>query len=360
MKICITLGTRPEIIKMAPVIKECKKRGIDFFVIHSNQHYSENLDRVFFEELGINTPKYNLGIGSGSHGNQTGNILIKVEEILMEEKPRFMLAQGDTNTVVGAALAATKLDIKVGHIEAGLRSYNRRMPEETNRTITDHVSDYLFCPTEKQKKILKGEGIEEDKIFVVGNTIVDAVFQNLKIAEKKSDILDKLDLEKDRYFLVTAHRALNVDLKQNLIKLIDSLKEVSEKFNYKVIFPTHPRTKKKIDKFKLDLRKVKLTSPLGYFDFLCLEKNARLILTDSGGVQEEACILKVPCVTLREETERPETVEVGANTLVGIKKTSVLEGVEAMMDRKRNWKSPFGDGDSADKIIDIITNEKNS
>lgn len=357
MKISIILGTRPEIIKMSSVIRECEKRNLDYFIIHSNQHYSENMDKIFFDDLGIEKPKYNLGIGSGNHGNQTGKILIQIEEILIKENPDIVLVQGDTNTTLGGALAATKLNIKVGHVEAGLRSYNRRMPEETNRIVADHVSDYLFCPTEKQKEILLNEGVEENKIFVVGNTVTDAVKQNIKIAEKNSDIMEKMGLKKDGYFLVTAHRALNVDFKENLEKLFDTLKAVKNRFEYTLIYPIHPRTKKMVDSFSIDTDGIKLIDPVGYFDFLLLEKNARLIFSDSGGVQEESCILNVPCITLRKETERPETVEAGANLIAGIEKDKVLECAEKMINRKRDWKNPYGNGDTGEQIINVIKND---
>jgi UDP-N-acetylglucosamine 2-epimerase (non-hydrolysing) len=215
MKIAFILGTRPEIIKLSSLLRLCNKEKIEHIIIHSNQHYSKDMDDIFFNELQLIKPKFNLGVGSGSHGNQTGKILIQTEEILEKEKPDIVLVQGDTNTVVAGALAASKLNIKVGHIEAGLRSYNRRMPEETNRTITDHISNFLFCPTDVQKEILLNEGIDKDSIHVVGNTIVDAVYENSKIAEE-SKILTKLGLNQNSYFLLTANRALNVDNEQTL------------------------------------------------------------------------------------------------------------------------------------------------
>jgi UDP-N-acetylglucosamine 2-epimerase (non-hydrolysing) len=313
------------------------------------------MDKIFFEELDLPLPKYNLNVGSGNHGNQTGNILIKIEEVFMKEKPTHVLAQGDTNTVLAAAMAASKLNIKLGHIEAGLISYNRRMPEETNRIVTDNISDFLFAPTEKQRKILHNEGISEDKIFVVGNTIVDVVLQNKEKSKEKSDILGRLSLDPKKYFLVTAHRSLNVDIKENLIKLIESLKFVAKRFDFPLVYPIHPRTKKKIDEFGVDVGEdIILIEPVGYMDFICLEANAKLILTDSGGIQEEACILGVPCVTLRYDTERPESVEVGANMLAGLDKDRIIQSVDIMLKKGNRWVNPFGDGKSAVKIIDII------
>jgi len=355
MQICIVLGTRPEIIKMSPIIRKCQKKGINFFILHTNQHYSENLDKVFFEELELPKPKYNLDIGSGTHGKQTGKALIEIEKVLIKEKPNIVLVEGDTNTVLAGALAAVKLHIKVGHVEAGLRSYFREMPEEINRVLTDHCSDFLFAPTKKAKEILLSEGIPKKKIFVTGNTIVDAVYQNLKLAKKKSKILDKLKLKKENYFLVTAHRQENVDKKERLKGILEGLKLIYKKFNLPIIYPIHPRTRKMMAKFKLSVpNDVRLIEPVDFLDFLKLEANAKLVLTDSGGVQEESCILKVPCVTLRNNTERPETLDVGSNVLAGANQNKILEGVKTMLNKKRNWKNPFGGGKTGEEIINII------
>ena len=214
MKISIVLGTRPEIIKMSPILRECENQTLGYFILHTGQHYSYNLDKIFFEDLELPLPKYNLDVGSGSHAEETGKMLIGIEKVLKEEKPDIVLVEGDTNTVLAGALAASKSHIKIGHVEAGLRSYDRTMPEEINRVIADHVSDYLFAPTEKARGNLLTEGIDKSKIFVTGNTIVDAVYQNLEIARGKVDILKKLNLNSEEYFLVTAHRQENVDVKE--------------------------------------------------------------------------------------------------------------------------------------------------
>ena len=355
MKISIILGTRPEIIKMSPVIRECENKGLDYFILHTGQHYSYNLDKIFFEDLELPEPKYNLDVGSGSHAEETGKMLIGIEKVLKEEKPDVILVEGDTNTVLAGALAAAKSHIKIGHVEAGLRSYDRTMPEEINRVLADHISDYLFAPTEKAKENLLREGIEEDKIFVTGNTIVDAVYQNLEIARRKVDILKKLNLNHEGYFLVTAHRQENVDIKERLKGILDGLELVYNKFSYPIIYPIHPRTKKKIREFGLEVPKgVELIEPLGFLGFLQLEANAKLVLTDSGGVQEETCILKVPCVTLRDNTERPETLEVGSNVLAGVNQNKILEGVKFMLSKERNLENPFGDGKAGEKIVRIL------
>lgn len=354
MTIAIILGTRPEIIKMAPIIRECERRGLDYFVLHTGQHYSYQMDRVFFEELELSRPEYNLDVGSGSHAEQTGRIMDGVEKVLMEKKPEEVLVQGDTNTVMAGALTASKLHIKVGHVEAGLRSYDRSMPEEINRVVADHISDHLFAPTENSRENLRKEGVEEEKIHITGNTIVDSVYQNLEIAKRKVDVLGELGLEPKEYFLVTAHRQENVDNKQRLAEIIKGLELVQREFSLPVIFPVHPRTKKMIAQFGLDLDSIRAIEPLGFLEFLQLEANARLALTDSGGVQEEACILGVPCVTLRENTERPETLDVGGNILAGADANAMLKATRLMLSQGNGWMNPFGDGRAGSLILDSM------
>ena len=368
MKTCVILGTRPEIIKLSPVVRACERRGLDWFVVHTGQHYSYNMDRVFFEQLGLPDAGYNLDVGSGRHGEQTGKMLSGIEEVLIKEEPDVVLVEGDTNTVLAGALAASKLRIRVGHVEAGLRSYDRRMPEEINRVVADHISDYLFAPTEQSRDILLGEGISDEKVFVTGNTVVDAVYQNLEIA---NDIAEGdgtlelicgagLDLEPDGYLLATAHRQENVDDAARFAGILKGLELVSEEFSLPVIYPIHPRARKMMEEFSLYADGVTFIEPLDYLSFLKLEADARLVLTDSGGVQEETCILKVPCVTLRDNTERPETVLVGANVLVGVDPERILEGARVMIGRERDWENPFGDGRAGERIVGIITNSGRS
>lgn len=364
MRIGIIVGTRPEIIKMAPVIRECQKRAIPYFIIHSNQHYSEEMDSIFFKELELPAPHYNLGVGSGLHSNQTGNILIEMEPILIDEKPDVVLVQGDTNTVLAGALAASKLDIKVGHIEAGLRSYDRTMPEETNRIMTDHISEFLFAVGPNQHAILAKEGIDSDKIFTVGNTVSDSLFQHLDISANTSTILSDLGVESGKFFLVTAHRASNVDVMANLLELLALFDKLHAKYSQTIVWPIHPRTQAKLKEFGIDLPSyLKLIPPIGYLDFIQLQKHAQLILTDSGGIQEEACLLGVPCITLRENTERPESIEVGANVLVGRDADKALAAADKWLSTSNtdfSWKNPFGDGHVAELILDIITNTQPS
>jgi len=356
LKLAIVLGTRPEIIKMSPVIRECEHKNLDYFILHTGQHYSYEMDRIFFEQLELPEARYNLDVGSGSHGEQTGKIIAGIENVLMKEKPDAVLVQGDTNTVLAGALAASKLHIKVGHVEAGLRSYDRRMPEETNRVLADHCSDYLFSPTKKSKDILLGEGIPEDMIYVTGNTIVDAVRQNVKIAAERASILNELDIEPGNYLLTTAHRQENVDDRVRLTGILQGLESLAKEFDMPVIFPIHPRSRKRIQEFGISTNgSITLIDPVDFLSFLQLEKNAGLILTDSGGVQEESCILGVPCVTLRDNTERPETMEVGANMLAGTKPERIMDCARSMMDRDRDWDNPFGDGTAGERIRRIMT-----
>lgn len=348
MKIAILVGTRPEIIKMAPVIRECQRRKLDYFIVHSKQHYSEKLDGIFFAELDLPAPKYNLNVGSGGHANQTGRILIALEPILISEKPDVLLVQGDTNTVVAGALAAHKLHIRVGHIEAGLRSFDRTMPEESNRIIADHVSDYLFAVTDVQVSHLKKEGLPESKIFKVGNTIVDALFSNRVRAEEHSQILSELKLQKKRYYLLTCHRAANVDDPDALNEIIGLIGKIPGD----VCWPIHHRTQKVLKEGGIRLpANLTWTEPVGYSDFLTLLSNCKAVITDSGGVQEEACILHIPCVTIRDRTERPETVDVGANVLVHRDAEAMVAALNRPMP---TWTNPFGDGHSAERILDII------
>jgi UDP-N-acetylglucosamine 2-epimerase (non-hydrolysing) len=273
---------------------------------------------------------------------------------LLQENPDVALAEGDTNSVLAGALAAVKQHIKVGHVEAGLRSYDREMPEEINRILTDHCSDYLFAPTAKAKATLLGEGIPESRIFVTGNTIVDAVFQNREIARESGDTLSNLGLKPGKYFLVTLHRPGNVDNPTRFASILEGLDRAAAEFSVTIIYPIHPRSRKMMTEFNLKPEKVTLIEPVDFLAFLQLESGARLILTDSGGVQEESCTLGVPCVTLRDNTERPETIEVGANVLAGASPEKILKCSKAMLGKKNNWENPFGDGKAAEKIVDII------
>lgn len=358
--IAIILGTRPEIIKMAPVIRACEAKGVDYFVLHTGQHYDYEMDKVFFRELELKPESINLDVGSGSHGEVTGKMLMGIENILMERNPETVLIQGDTNTVVAGALAAVKLHKKIGHVEAGLRSYDREQPEEYNRIIADHISSHLFAPTQRAEEVLLKEGLPRERIFLTGNTIVDAVQQNLEIAKKRSDILARFNLDKGGYFLVTAHREEIVDYRDRFMGILEGLRKVSDKYELPMIFPMHPRTKKRVRELHLEpqmkvIKNLKITQPLGFFDFLTLEANAKLVLSDSGGVVEETCILRVPCVSMRNKSDRQESIDVGASVLSGTGPEKILQSAEEMLSRDRNWKNPFGDGKAGEKIVSLVS-----
>lgn len=354
MKILLVLGTRPEIIKMAPIIRELERSASDFSILHTGQHYSYTMDKVFFEQLALPKTKHNLGVGSGTHAEQTGKMLIGIEKVLLLEQPDVVLVEGDTNSALAGAIAAAKLCIKVGHVEAGLRSYDREMPEEINRILVDHCSDLLFAPTKKSMQILISEGISGNKIFVTGNTIVDAINWNLEISKKKSNILLKLGLGERDYFLATIHRQENVDNEERFRSILKGLEMVEDTFGSAVVYPIHPRARKQVEAFDINIDGLRLIDPLDYLSFLQLESNAKLVLTDSGGVQEEACIMKVPCVTLRDNTERPETLEVGSNMLSGVNPNEIVEKTEQMLRRGRDWTNPFGDGRTGEKIVKVL------
>ncbi len=347
--ICIFLGTRPEIIKLSPVIKLLIGTNKKFKIIHTNQHFSSNMDSDFFRSLEIPKPDFNLKVKERTNSAMVSEIIFKSVKVLEKIKPDVVLVQGDTNSVLGGAISSVKLRIPVGHVEAGLRSYDDSMPEEFNRRLTDHVSSFLFCPTRQQKNILLKEGISKHKIFITGNTIVDAVKNNLELVRENRTVLSK-------YLLLTVHRPSNVDDKATFMKIIRGIEVLSKKLKMNVVFPVHPRTKKKLSDFKIKLNKdvFKTLEPVGYLEMLNYQKDAQIILTDSGGVQEEACILNVPCVTIRDNTERPETVGVGANMLAGTNTDSIVKSSLQMFKAVRGWSNPYGDGTSAKKILNIL------
>lgn len=417
MKIISIVGARPQFIKVMPLIRAIEKNNksgnprvprnqIQHILVHTGQHYDYEMSKVFFVELNIPEPDYNLGVGSGSHGQQTGEMLKKIEKVLIKENPDWVLVYGDTNSTLAGALAAKKLHIPLAHIEAGLRSYNREMPEETNRVLADHCSDILFCPTENAVKNLKKEGftniinngklvkvsskspivnhqssnltsprtadlcggergrvrgklpnnlITQSPIVInVGDIMYDALLMCLPIAEKKSKILKKLDLKPKEYYLATIHRAENTDNTERLINILKALIEISK--HKPVVFPAHPRTKKVILSNMLlstCYSQLRIIKPVSYLDMLILEKNALKILTDSGGVQKEAYLLKVPCITLRDETEWIETVEAGWNVLTGCYPVKIVQAtLKARVGIESAW--PYGDGRAAKKSVVIL------
>jgi UDP-N-acetylglucosamine 2-epimerase (non-hydrolysing) len=317
------------------------------------------MDKVFFDVLNLPEVSYNLDVGSGSHGNQTGKMLIGIESVLKKEQPDVVLVQGDTNTVLAGALVAAKLVIKVAHVEAGLRSFDRTMPEEVNRVLADHCSDYLFAPTEVSKNNLVREGIDETKIFVVGNTVVDALSKFCK-PNDNSKVLAEFGLSPNGYCLVTVHRQENVDNKERFKNILSGLAQIRRELGFPVVYPIHPRSRKQMKAFGLTSDAFNLVDPVDFLSFLQLESNAKLILTDSGGVQEEACIFGVPCVTLRDNTERPETVDVGANILAGTNPDKIISCAKTMASKRSSWLNPFGDGTTGKKIADVLLASQNS
>ncbi len=358
--LAVIIGTRPEIIKLAPIIHACGQRDIpNCTIIHTGQHYSDALDSVFFDQLELPDPDYNLEVGSGPHGEQTGEMIGRIEEVLCKERPETVLVQGDTNSSLAGAIAASKLDVDLGHVEAGLRSFDREMPEETNRVLADHAADLLFAPSEQSKKNLVAEGISPEQISVTGNTIVDALYQYRTLAADKSNILQELGLQNQEFFVMTAHRTENVDEESRLRSLLDGVNDAAADHGVPIVYPIHPHTKKRLTEFGIDTPdRVRLVEPLDYLDFLQVENKAKLILTDSGGVQEEACILGVPCVTIRDSTERPETVTVGANEIVDPVAGNIAESVDRMVQKSGQWENPFGDGDASKQILQTITRRK--
>jgi UDP-N-acetylglucosamine 2-epimerase (non-hydrolysing) len=358
MKYCFILWTRPEIIKLFSSIKYCEDNWLDYFVIHTNQHYSENMDKVFFEELKLKDAKYNLGINWGNHWEMTGRMMIEIEKVLLEEKPDIVFVQWDTNSVLAGWLVASKLWIPVGHIEAWLRSWDMRMPEEINRIATDHLSDFLFCPTEWQKLTLKKENISESKIYVVWNTVTDAVMiVSSEIWDTYKDILNKYEVEQGKYILFTSHRPSNVDDKNNLKSLLEWIQEISAQSGKKVLFPIHPRTQNNIQKFWLDdiIQNFIIIQPVSLTENIVLQKYAFLVATDSWWMQEESCILEKKTLILRENTERPETIDVGWAILVSCKRERIISWYKDLQDRIVNWYNPFWDGASWEQIISIVT-----
>jgi UDP-N-acetylglucosamine 2-epimerase (non-hydrolysing) len=347
-------GTRPEIIKMAPFIKEAQKRRVDFFIIHTGQHYSEIMDKVFWENLELPEPKYNLGVGSGTHAEQVGKMMIEVEKVLQKEKPDYVCVYADLNSSIAGALAAAKLLIPIIQLEAGLRSHDRSMPEEVNRLVVDRLASYFFAPTPLQREHLYKEGIN-DNIFIVGNLIADVVSENVRKAASVSAILGSLGLTSKNYFLATMHRPSGVDSPENFKNLLTGLGLVANNASLPVIYPIHPRSRKNLENFSLTIPNgVKIIDPLNYFDFLHLAANARVILSDSGGIQEEAAIMQVPLVTLRENTERQETLVLGSNVLAGFDPDTILKKVQDMDSRPRIWQHPYGEN-VAGKMWNILT-----
>ena len=349
MKIVSVVGARPEFIQSAPVSKALRRVHQEILV-HTGQHYDYLMSQTFFDEIGIPTPDYNLEVGSSSHAKQTAEILLRLEEVLLREKPDLVIVRGDTNSTLAGVLAASKLHIRIAHIEAGERSFDRSMPEEINRLVADRLSDIFFCASQTAVQHLLDEGIYTS-VYWVGDVMMDAMQANLPLAREKSHILEKLCLERKEYDLATVHRAANTDDPNRLKAILSALSQVGEE----VIFPAHPRTRGAIEKWQIAIEgQVRLIEPVGYYDMLLLEENARLIATDSGGVQREAYFLKVPCLTLRDKTEWTETVQAGWNKLVGVDEQVILSAWWSFS--PPSHQPPiFGDGNASEKILNILS-----
>ncbi|MEK6977690.1 MAG: UDP-N-acetylglucosamine 2-epimerase (non-hydrolyzing) [Candidatus Hydrothermarchaeota archaeon] len=355
MKALIVASTRPEVIKLAPLMWELERKGIDYIFATTGQPYDRAHFRSFVEELELRGPDLDIRIGSGSQAEQTSRAMVGLETLMKKEEPSVVIAEGDTNSVLSTALAAVKLHLPFAHVEAGLRSYDMRMPEEINRIVADHCSRVLFAPTEGSALNLVGEGIPPERVHIVGNTVVEATLRGMRKAGERS-----VKRYPKGYLLLTLHRAENVDALEPLRGILEALLELDAE----VVFPVHPRTRERLERFRLvkmlEKGKITLIPPVGYLDFLSLLKNARAALTDSGGVQEEAITLHVPCITLRTTTERPESVTAGGNVLAGVKKGGIVKtlrsvlGDKGLYRRMRRAKNPFGDGKSGRRIVETL------
>ena len=359
-KIFLIAGTRPNFMKLAPIIKRFPDNGeLRYFLIHTGQHYDYEMSRIFFEQLEIPEADFYLGVGSGTQNYQIANIMLKLEELINEQKPDIIVVVGDVNSTLAAALSAVKCGVPVAHIEAGLRSFDETMPEEINRKITDSISTLLFTHCEEANKNLMREGISPQKIHLVGNVMIDNLLDCID-KTKNSKIMEKLELDEKKFAVLTLHRASNVDNISILSEIMRAVEHVSNEV--KVVFPVHPRAAKNIEKSLKNTKhssNIHLIKPLGFIDFLKLMMESKFVLTDSGGIQEETSFLGIPCITIRENTERPITTEIGTNILAGIKKENILNAARKILDEKFTTKGksiPYWDGKASDRIIKIIKN----
>jgi len=382
LKVLSIVGARPQFIKASPVIRAIDKNNINnqskiqHILVHTGQHYDENMSRIFFDELDIPRPEYNLEVGSGTHGEQTAKMMQRIETVLINERPSMTIVYGDTNSTLAGALTAAKLLIPVAHVEAGLRSYNKKMPEEINRVLTDHVSNLLFCPSISAVNNLYKEGftnvmesgfeikngfnlsrsISQPLAINIGDVMFDSILKYAKLADISSDILAKLGLEKKEYVLATLHRAENTDNKERLRSIFEALRKINK--DIKLILPLHPRTRKVVNESRIDISGLEVIEPVSYLDMIRLEKNAKVICTDSGGMQKEAYFCRVPCITLRDETEWEETLESGWNRLVDAKPDRIRTCLEDVLSDSWDSKpqvSQYGDGKAAEKIFRVIS-----
>jgi len=363
MKIINVVGARPNFMKMAPLIEAMRAYpGIRSVLVHTGQHYDTNMSKLFFEDLALPTPDICLEVGSGSHAEQTARVMVEFEKVLLQERPDLTVVVGDVNSTLACALTSVKLGVPVAHVEAGLRSYDRTMPEEINRILTDAISAYLFTTEKDAETNLLKEGIPSERVFFVGNVMIDSLLRHLKKAEN-STVLADLNVVPRGYALLTLHRPSNVDDKANFVKVLSAVAHIQERLP--IVYPVHPRTRNKIAEFRLEdrypflangSRSLRMVEPQGYLDFLRLMRNARLVLTDSGGIQEETTVLGVPCITMRESTERPITVNEGTNVLVGTDTASIVREAMLVLDghAKKGRVPELWDGNAAERIVRVL------
>ncbi|MBM4175165.1 MAG: UDP-N-acetylglucosamine 2-epimerase (non-hydrolyzing) [Ignavibacteria bacterium] len=361
-KVISVVGARPNFMKVAPLHRAFQKYNdqVQHLICHTGQHYDVNMSKVFFEELELPKPDFYLGVGSGSHAEQTAKIMIEFEKVLLKEKPNLVIVVGDVNSTVACSLVAVKLGIKVAHVEAGLRSFDRTMPEEINRLLTDSIADYLFITEVSGVQNLSNEGIDEGKVFFVGNCMIDSLINYLPKIDR-SKILTEMSLASREYIVVTLHRPSNVDDPSNIKEIFSQFSSLAE--NYKIVFPIHPRTRKNLEHAGLtDIHKnILLIDPIGYIDFVNLVKNSALVLTDSGGIQEETTYLKIPCLTLRDNTERPITTTLGTNKLIGTNYNKIYDEAHSRLNKKQTDSSipPLWDGKAGERIAEILVKNLN-
>ncbi len=366
IKIICVCGARPNFMKIAPLMRAFKGNGhFEPFLVHTGQHYDEKMSKLFFDELGIPQPDINLEVGSGSHAQQTAEIMKRFEPVVLEKKPDYVLVVGDVNSTIACGLVAVKLGVKLIHVEAGLRSFDHDMPEEINRILTDRISDLLFVTEQSGVDNLRNEGVDSNKVHLVGNVMIDTLLANKEKAEK-SDVLKRLGLVKGKYAAITLHRPSNVDDMTRFEEIVTAFEAIEKEM--KLVFPIHPRTRNNLKGTNLEKRVMAMSNllllePVGYLDFLCLMSNAALVMTDSGGIQEETTILGVPCMTLRENTERPVTITEGTNRLVRITSEDILKNYREIMASRDSFKSKvpkFWDGKAASRILTCcMENKKN-
>ncbi len=359
MKVICVAGARPNFMKIAPLMRVLRQTpGVTSLLVHTGQHYDEKMSQLFFDELKIPKPDLNLEVGSGAVSTAMAKILLAFEPVLQAEKPDLVIVVGDVTSTIACTFAAVQMQIPVAHVEAGLRSHDRGMPEEINRILTDSISDFLFVTEQSGIDNLRKEGVPSEKVFLVGNVMIDTLLAN-KAKSDESQILSQLELKPDGYALLTLHRPSNVDVKEDFLRIFAAVEDVARRMP--VIFPVHPRTRNRISQFGIEYRiaglpQLKLIEPLGYLDFLKLTAEAKVVLTDSGGVQEETTILNVPCITLRENTERPVTITQGTNVLVGTETAKILTATNAVLNRPKPLprQPELWDGKAAERIVQIL------